>query len=123
MFSSCNTAPVQESKSVSAPLDTEPVYQISAVDKKPTPRVQVAPHYPFELMRKGIPGSAQIDFIVEVDGTVSNVKIENATHKQFGIAAAQCVAKWKFKPGLKDGQPVRVRSNIPIMFTLGYKSH
>jgi len=40
------------------------------------------------------------------------------TYEEFAEAATAAVAKWKFKPGRKDRQPVNTHMQVPILFTL-----
>jgi TonB family protein len=74
------------------------------------------PIYPFELRKKGIPGYAVIEFIVDVDGNVRDPWVVEATVKEFGYAAIGCVSQWKFEPGRKAGRKVNTRMKIPIYF-------
>jgi hypothetical protein len=76
-------------------------------DVRPQPLSQ--PRAPF-----GMPGEAVISFIVEVDGSTSQIQIAKATSAPFGELARACVSRWVFRPGSKGGKPIRVATNVPI---------
>jgi len=42
----------------------------------------------------------------------------SATAPEFGYAAAQAVATWRYEPPLLDGKPVIARVQIPVSFTV-----
>ena len=81
-----------------------------------SPIKQALPTYPVLLRAKGITGEATIQLVVDVDGSVRDAKIVKQTHEAFGEAALECVKKWKYRPALRDGVPVRVRMQVPIHF-------
>jgi periplasmic protein TonB len=96
-----------------------PVYNLQDVDSKPMPKGhRVGLLYPFELKRAGIEGEAVIEFVVDVSGSVRDIRIVSASRPAFGQAAAEAVAKWRYKPGIKDGRPVNTRMRIPMSFNL-----
>jgi TonB family protein len=99
------------------PVTTEP-YDISRLDVMPKPRFMARPQYPFELRRQNISGEAVVDFVVAPDGSVHNVHVIRESHPQFGVAAVQCVAQWKYDPGMKNGRPVYTHMQVPIVFRL-----
>ena len=90
----------------------------SSPDQQPQAIFQSRPYYPFELRRKGVEGSATVEFIVDGRGEVVEAWVVKATDEEFGRSAVACVSKWKFKPGIHDGHPVMVRLQVPIMFSL-----
>ncbi|HUR60142.1 MAG TPA: energy transducer TonB [Opitutaceae bacterium] len=94
------------------------VHDVSRLDVAPKPTFMARPQYPFELRRQGIAGEAVVDFVVGPDGNVQNVHAVRESHPQFGAAAVQCVAKWKYSPGMKNGRPVYTHMQVPIVFTL-----
>jgi protein TonB len=73
--------------------------------------------YPIKMLANKVSGSVLVEYIVECDGTVQIAKAIQQTNEEFGQAAIACVKKWKFKPGLKAGIPVRTRNQIPLVFT------
>ncbi len=75
--------------------------------------------YPKQARRMGIEGKVYVQFIVDKDGSVTNVRAVK------GIGAgcdeeAERVLKSspKFKPGKQRGRPVKVRMMMPIIFKL-----
>jgi len=78
-------------------------------------------HYPSEAKKKNIEGRVTINFIVETDGQISNLKIIRGTELSGGLpeAALQAVQGLKrFTPGKQNGIPVRVSYSVPILFSL-----
>ena len=60
-----------------------------------------------------------VSFIVEKDGSLSNIAIKKGVNPAQDKEAIRVVqALPKFKPGRQQGVPVRVRYVIPIMFKL-----
>ena len=75
--------------------------------------------YPEEAKEKGISGRVFLSFVIEKDGTVSNVKVAKGIGKECDDEALRVVkAMPKWKPGLMKGKPVRVSYMLPIFFKL-----
>lgn len=61
-----------------------------------------------------------VRFVVNEDGEISDFKIVKGSSPSFNNAVIRVLKNLKaFKPGIKDGKPVRVYCTIPIMFELG----
>lgn len=74
--------------------------------------------YP-ELARKaGIEGLVVIQFVVEPDGSISNIQVIRSAGRLLDEAAIKAVKQLRFKPGRQRGRPVRVRFSLPIRFKL-----
>ena len=95
-----------------------PTLDISRLDMLPIARRQARPNYPADLRRRGRGGEGLVDFIVDENGVPRNVFSYRATHPDFGFAAVEAVATWRFSPGRKDGRVVRTHMQVPIVFTL-----
>lgn len=83
------------------------------------PISQAAPEYPIQAARNQTSGYAVVEFTVEVDGSVSNPHVVDSSPRHvFDTAAEQAVRKSKFKPALKNGEPVKstVRRRIDFKF-------
>ena len=76
--------------------------------------------YPEEAKDKDIAGRVFLAFVVEKDGSVSNVKVLRGIGGGCDEEAARVISSLpKWKPGKQKGEFVRVSYQIPIMFKLG----
>ena len=75
--------------------------------------------YPEQAMKKGIQGRVAVRFIVEKDGSISNVSPIHPVHPLLDKEAIRVVKSMpKWSPGKQHGKPVRVQLIVPIMFKL-----
>lgn len=75
--------------------------------------------YPKQIMEEGIQGRVTVRFIVEKDGSISDVKPILSVHPLLDKEAVRVVKSMpKWTPGKHNGKPVRVRFNLPVMFKL-----
>ena len=75
--------------------------------------------YPQLARENGIEGKVYVTFVVETDGSISNIKILRDIGGGCGAEAVRIVKLMpKWKPGTQRGKPVRVQYNLPIMFNL-----
>lgn len=66
-----------------------------------------------------IEGRVEVDFIIERDGSISNVKIRKPLGYGCDEEAMRVIRNMpRWKPGMQDGKPVRVSYMIPLKFTL-----
>jgi protein TonB len=81
---------------------------------------EVKPAYTAEAMRAKVQGVVWLECIVMPDGTVGSVKITKSLDPVFGLdeQAIAAARKWRFKPGMRQGQPVPVIITIELTFTL-----
>ena len=75
--------------------------------------------YPEEAYSKGIEGRVLVQFIIEKDGSVTNVKVIKKVNDALDAEAVRVVkAMPKWKPGKQNGREVRVKYTIPVSFRL-----
>ena len=75
--------------------------------------------YPQVAIENGITGRVIVRFVVEKDGKISNVKVEKSVDPSLDAEAKRVVQTMpKWKPGKRDGQPVRVKYALPVTFRL-----
>ena len=75
--------------------------------------------YPEQAVKEGIQGRVTVRFIVEKDGSISDVKPVLSVHPLLNKEAVRVVKSMpKWNPGKQNGKPVRVRFNLPVMFKL-----
>lgn len=77
---------------------------------------QPAPVFPLGA-KKGKPGEALIEFLVDERGVVRLPRVVSATDPIFGFAGVQTVARWSFEPPESAGEPVVVRVSAPVVFS------
>jgi protein TonB len=81
---------------------------------------ETKPNYTGEAMRARIQGLVKLEAIVMPDGSVGDVRIVHSLDQQFGLdrEAIKTLRQWRFKPGMRLGQPVPVLILVEISFTL-----
>ena len=113
---------------VEEPVKVEPEKIFDAVEQMPTfPGGDAALYkfigdnlvYPAQAAEEGVSGRVTIRFVVERDGTVSQVTVARGKHPALDKEAKRVVSKLpKFIPGKQNGQTVRVSYTLPINFKL-----
>lgn len=74
-------------------------------------------NYPQAAYDNKIRGKVFLTFIVEKDGSVSNVTVVKGVSPLLDSVAVKAISESpKWNPGLQRGQPVRVRFQIPLNF-------
>ena len=75
--------------------------------------------YPQELREKKVQGKVIVSFIVEQDGSLTNLNILRDIGDGAGEEAVRVLSlSPKWEPGIQNGKPVRVMYSVPISFTL-----
>lgn len=75
--------------------------------------------YPVLAMENGIQGKVYIQFVIEKDGSITDVKVARGVDASLDKEALRVVkAMPKWKPGKQRGKPVRVSYTLPIFFQL-----
>ena len=71
---------------------------------------EVKPAYTADAMRAKIQGSVWVECVVQPDGTVTNVRVVRSLDPTFGLdqEAVKAARQWRFRPGLRLGEPVPV---------------
>ena len=98
------------------------VFELADLDQAPVVLSQPLPQYPPSLLRTAAAGEVTVTFVVDAEGVVRAVRITAATRPEFEVPALQAVARWKFRPGRKDGRAVATRVEVPIAFSVPSRS-
>ena len=76
-------------------------------------------NYPYEAKKNNISGRVTLQFTVETDGTVANVKVLRGVNPLLDEEAIRVVSSSpQWTPGYQEGSPVRVTYTFPIIFKL-----
>ena len=94
------------------------VYKIGGDVSQPALIRKVEPEYN-ELARIAqFSGSVAVTIVVGTDGVPSNIQVVKPLGFGLDEQAIEAVGKWRFKPGMKEGQPVPVFATIEVNFRL-----
>lgn len=75
--------------------------------------------YPKKSRELNIEGSALIQFVIDIDGSVTDIKVLNGVAKDIKkevVSLVNSMPKWR--PGYQDGKPVKVLFTLPVNFKL-----
>jgi TonB family protein len=74
------------------------------------------PGYPLELMRQNVRGTVILSAVINADGSVGNVQVLNSIDDRLDEYASTALARWRFLPALKNGNPVALQAVVMIPF-------
>lgn len=75
--------------------------------------------YPWICKELKIQGDVLVGFIVEKDGSVSNITVYKNIHANLDSEAVRIVkSSPKWKPGTINGEPVRIQMGVYVKFRL-----
>ena len=75
--------------------------------------------YPADAKKQKVDGRVLVKFVVEKDGSITEVKVIKPAFPSLDAEAIRVVkAMPKWKPGYQNGQAVRVQFAMPINFSL-----
>jgi TonB family protein len=78
---------------------------------------KVNPVYPPAARTVRMSGVVKVDVVVDEDGKVTEVQ-KTSGPQMLQRAAADAIKKWKFKPFIRDGQPIKATGYISFNFNL-----
>lgn len=74
----------------------------------PVPVKRVNPKYPIEAARAGKTGWAKLSFVINEEGRVDDVIINEVVgYRGFGKEAKKAIRKWKYTPAMENGKPIK----------------
>lgn len=89
-----------------------------------TPQMRVAPKYPTNEARSGRDGWVELSFIVEPDGSTSNIIVKNSSgSKAFEKEAVKATKRWKYSPAIENGKAIQQCNNsVQLDFKMSRKA-
>ena len=91
---------------------------ITAVTAAPSPRNTVKPEYTKEMLDAKIEGVIRAELLIDIDGTVKEVRILNDLGFGTKEAAKKAFLQWTFDPAKKGDTPVAAWISFSIRFVL-----
>ncbi|WP_044269469.1 M56 family metallopeptidase [Bacteroides timonensis] len=75
--------------------------------------------YPINAQKSGTQGRVTVQFIVNADGSISNIGIIRGADPELDGEAVRVISTMpNWKPGMQKGKAVRVKYTVPVMFRL-----
>ncbi|MCE5310340.1 MAG: M56 family metallopeptidase [Acidobacteriales bacterium] len=96
----------------------EKVYRIGGGVQPPSVIHKVEPKMTPEARDAKFEGSVLLSIEVDTQGVPRNIKVIRGSKYGLTESAIEAVKQWRFKPGSKNGRPVRVRALIEVNFRL-----
>jgi len=109
--------PVAANLEVNVVFEKPAVFLSGNVTVPPKPITRGAPVYPYYLRRAGIPGEVRVDFVINVEGRVTEAFAVKSDHPDFEEAALAAIRSWRFLPAEKDGRPVAFSVSQLLQFS------
>jgi TonB family protein len=77
---------------------------------------KVDPAYPIQLMRENVAGTVTLRAIIRADGGVGDIQVVNGADARLDQYASQALARWHFRPAMKNDANVDVEAIVMIPF-------
>jgi TonB family protein len=97
---------------------TKGVYRAGGGVSAPAVLFKVDPEYSEEARNARYSGTVLVSLVVDQSGRPQNIRVVHSLGLGLDEKAMEAVAKWKFKPGMKDDKPVDVQATIEVNFRL-----
>ncbi len=94
------------------------VYHVGRGITPPVPIYRVEPEFSELAREANFEGTVLLKAIVGADGLIQEPSIVKPVGMGLDEAALAALQQWRFKPGKKDGEPVRVYVQVEITFRL-----
>jgi protein TonB len=104
------------------PMPTVPIAPAATAQatSNPVPIGKPSAPYPVEALRNGESGTVLLRITVGPDGVPYGIALARSSRsRSLDRAAMAAVRKWRFKPAMRNGQPVAATVQIPVSYNLG----
>jgi len=94
------------------------VFRVGGGVSAPQVLYKVDPEYSEEARKAKYSGTVVLQLIVDATGKARDIKVVRSLGLGLDEKAIEAVNKWKFRPGVRNGQPVAVMATIEVNFRL-----
>ena len=95
------------------------IFELSELDSPPQPIARLNPMYPPRALMQRLEGEVHLDIVVNRDGTVRDAEVVRVSPEGvFEDVALRAVRRWRFSPGILDGEAVPARVRQTLYFSL-----
>jgi TonB family protein len=102
-----------------AAMQDQPVYKVGD-DGVTAPKVvkEARPSYSQDAMERKVEGEVLLEAVVTEEGLPTDIRVVKPLDASLDRAAIEAAMQWRFEPGRRNDQPVRVRVHLQFSFTL-----
>jgi TonB family protein len=94
------------------------IYRVGGGVSQPAVIFKLDPEYSEEARKSKLSGSVMLSVIVDTEGRARDIRVVKGLGMGLDEEAIVAVYQWRFKPGMRGGQPVNVRARIQVNFRL-----
>jgi TonB family protein len=94
------------------------VYRVGHGVSAPRGTYMPDPEFSEQARQAGYDGICVLELVVDAEGMPRDIKVTHPVGMGLDEKAREAVRQWRFKPGMKDGEPVAVRINVETNFHL-----
>jgi TonB family protein len=106
------------SKGTSALDPNDKVYKVASGIAAPSVLYKIDPQYSEDARKLKLSGSVLLKVVVGKDGIAHDIKVVRPLIAGLDANAVAAVKRWKFRPGIKNGEAVNVSATIEVNFRL-----
>ena len=111
-------APDERSRAPEAGAAKSETYRVSSVVSRPKLVSKAEPEYSPEARKAKFQGTVFLSAMIGVDGIPRDIKAISPLGLGLDERAIECVSKWRYEPGLRDGKPVLSAVTVEVNFRL-----
>ncbi len=94
------------------------IYKVGEGVTPPKVLYKIDPDYTAEAHDAGLQGTVLLSLVVAPDGMAQDIQVLQGLGSGLNEKAVEAIRKWRFAPGMKDGEPVAVTARIEVNFRL-----
>ena len=98
--------------------DQDDVYKTGGDVSAPALTFRSDPSYSEEARAAKLEGSVRVSAIIGTDGLAHDINVVSGVGSGLDEKAVEAIQKWRFRPGTKNGEAVKVRVTIEVNFKL-----
>ena len=84
----------------------------------PVATTKVDPAYPPDVLRDRIEGTVTLYAVIGTDGKVDGIRVLQSLDSRLDANAVHALYSWRFRPGMKNGEPVPIEAVVQIPFRM-----
>jgi len=94
------------------------VYRVGHGVSAPRATYTPDPEFSEQARQAGYEGVCVLELVVDTEGMPQKIRVTHALGLGLDDKAMEAVRQWRFKPAMKDGEPVAVQINVETNFRL-----